>query len=186
MVITHSLTDTDWYISIAGIDDVKIKTVEDTLKKLRTLTGDVLFQLFNADMVACSRHLYYAAVNAVKAMEVGAAVSKSLDVETLLYASCQDQISKAIKFMGISSNTSRVAVLVFAHDETEAVSKANLISEYLGVMDDEVLSVNKIKYKILKKTFGISEKAIDTLGMDPYDGLASLIIEKGALLPLQR
>ena len=48
-----------------------------------------------------------AAVNAARSTETGLAVSKSITVEALLYASAQDQITKALARMGVNAKARR-------------------------------------------------------------------------------
>ncbi|MCW4049776.1 MAG: KEOPS complex subunit Cgi121 [Candidatus Bathyarchaeota archaeon] len=186
MVTAQRITDTDWYIAVAGVRDASIISVDRTLEEIRDIAGDAIFQLFDAEKVAGSRHLIHAAINAVKALETGAAVSKSLDVETLLYASCHDQISKAFQVMGLKDGVMSVAVIVLAKKMGEVIEKAEQIAEKLGDMDDSVLELFPLKYEALKKAYEVTEEAITIMGTEPYDSLTSLIIEKGSLLPLRK
>lgn len=186
MVITHQISGSELCVAITGARGVHIVNVDETLKKIHIRNQGKVFQLFNADMVAGERHLYYAAVNAVGAQSEGYAISRNLEVETILYASCQDQISKALRLMGVNHDTRRVAVLVFSDDVNEAKTFAEKIANNIGEQDDGVLDISPEKYESLKKAFGISEETIKTVGSEPYDALTSLIIEKGALMPILR
>ena len=186
MVKTHQISGSELRVAITGARGVHIVNVDETLKTIQVESQDKVFQLFNADMVAGERHLYYAAVNAVGAQSGGYAISRNLDVETLLYASCQDQISKALRLMGVKHDTRRVAVLVFSDNVNEAKTFAEKIVDNIGEQDDGVLEISPDKYESLKKAFGIIEETIKTVGSEPYDALTSLIIEKGALMPILR
>jgi tRNA threonylcarbamoyladenosine modification (KEOPS) complex Cgi121 subunit len=186
LVKTHRISGTDLYVAVTGVRGVHIKNIDETLKKIQSEHPGTIFQLFDADKVAGERHIYFAAVNAVDAQSKGSAISRRLDVETLLYASCQDQISKALKLMGVTNKTRRVAVLVFGESESEAVRVAEGITDVLGELDDDVLKVTPEKYELLKKAYGVSEESIKTVGLEPNDALTSLIIEKGALMPILR
>ncbi|MBN2336297.1 hypothetical protein JXL21_12120, partial [Candidatus Bathyarchaeota archaeon] len=186
MVTSSGITGTGLHLAAAGARGVHVKDVGETLEAVRAVAGDETFQLFDAGIVAGWRHLFHAAVNAYNALSTGEAVSKSLDVETLLYASCQDQISKAFDLMGLNPDVHEVAALVFSEDKSVAEGTASLIVESLGVVDDSVLAVTPNKFSKLKKVFEVGDEALEAVGGNPYDALTSLVIEKGALLPLRR
>ena len=186
MVTFSGITGTAWHVAVAGARGVHLKDVDETLEAVRAVAGDETFQLFDAEMVAGWRHLFHAAVNACNALSTGVAVSKSLDVETLLYASCQDQISKAFDLMGLNPDVHEVAALVFSEDKSVAEGTTSLIAESLGAVDDSVLAVTPKKFSTLKKVFEVGDEALEAVGGNPYDALTSLVIEKGALLPLRR
>ena len=185
MVYTNLIDGSEWIVSIAGVKDVQVNDVDELLEKLRRVSSPHSFQLFDAEKVAGWKHLYYAAINAVKAVQTGSAISKSLDVEILLYAACLDQISKAFRTLGISRKSSDIAVLCM---EKSPITMKNIhyLIEILGEPDDTVLEVNQTKYELLMEDFEISNQAIETVGGDKYATLSKLIIEKGALLSLHR
>jgi tRNA threonylcarbamoyladenosine modification (KEOPS) complex Cgi121 subunit len=186
MVRTRRVTDTALHVAVAGARGVEVRDVDATLVEVRRLAGDATFQLFDADMVAGWRHLFHAAVNAALATRSGSAVSKSVDVETILYASCQDQISKAFTLMGLSPQVENVGVLVISEDPSEAERLATEIAQHLGTLDEEVLDVTQKKYGVLKDVFEVGDEALAAVGCDPYEALTSLVVEKGSLLPLRR
>jgi len=186
MVKTYRLTEADLHVALAGARDIEVRDVDATLETVRRLAGGSAFQLFDADMVAGWRHLFHAAVNAAHATRGGSAVSNSVEVESMLYASCQDQISKAFILMGIHPQMENIAVLVLSEDPSEAESLAAEIAERLGVPDDGVLDVTPEKYERLRRVFDVGDEALNAVGGDPYEALTSLVVEKGALLPLRR
>jgi tRNA threonylcarbamoyladenosine modification (KEOPS) complex Cgi121 subunit len=186
MVRTRRVTDTALHVAVTGARGVEVGDVDATLDDARRLAGNAAFQLFDADMVAGWRHLFFAAVNAIYAIQNCSAVSKSVDMETILYASCQDQISKAFTLMGLSQQVKNVGVLVISGDPSEAERLASEIAQHLGTPDDEVLDVTQKKFERLKAVFEVGDEALATVGGDPYEALTSLIVEKGALLPLRR
>jgi tRNA threonylcarbamoyladenosine modification (KEOPS) complex Cgi121 subunit len=186
MVRTRRVTDTALHVAVTGTRGVEVGDVDATLDEVRRLAGDTAFQLFDADMVAGWRHLFFAAVNAIYAIQNCSAVSKSVDMETILYASCQDQISKAFTLMGLSQQVKNVGVLVISEDSAEAERIATEIAEHIGSPDDTVLDVTQEKFERLRAVFEVGDEALTTVGGDPYEALTSLIVEKGALLPLRR
>jgi len=186
MVRTYRLTEADLHVALAGARAVEVGDVDATLDAVRRIAGGSAFQLFDAEMVAGWRHLFHAAVNSVHAARGGSAISNTVEVESMLYASCQDQISKAFTLMGLGPQVKNVAVLVLSEDPSEAGSLAAEIAERLGVPDGGVLDVTPEKYERLRGVFDVGDEALAAVGDDPYEALTSLIVEKGALLPLRR
>lgn len=186
MVRSRKVTDSVFNIAIAGTRGVEVLDVDAKLDDVRQLTMNVAFQLFDADKVAGWRHLFHAAVNAIHAVQNDSAISKSVEVETLLYASCQDQISKAFTMMGLNQQVKNVGILVISEDLSEAERLAMEIAQHLGSPDDKTLEITAKKFDKLKNLFEVSNEALTTVDSDPYEALTSLIVEKGALLPLHR
>jgi tRNA threonylcarbamoyladenosine modification (KEOPS) complex Cgi121 subunit len=184
MPYSYPITDSDLYVTITAATNTKITDINATLSTLDKQVADTIFQLFDADKITDQHQLYYAAANAYYAMENGGNISNKLEVETLLYASTQNQISKAIKLIGVSEKTTRIAVVVVSEQEND--SAASEIAEYLGDMDDQALAMNQEKFEALKKLYEITDTAIETVGCDRYKALTSLITEKSTLISLRR
>ncbi len=186
MVQTAEVQGADWVVSIGGFRDVSVGDVDSFISRVREAIPDVRFQAFDADRVAGWRHLFFAAVNAVGAFESGRGISRSLEVEALLYASCRDQISQAFEVVGVSDRTVNVALLVFAESRLEAEGAFTGISSVIGVPDDSVLDVSGEKWDELKSVFGVSDKELGAVRGPAEEALMKLIVERGALLPLRR
>ena len=91
------ITEYNKYIEITGFRNIKIENTPAFLSVLhKLLPGDIEIQFSDADFVASWEHLYFAIVNALTAFKNKRNISKSLAVETVLYASAQRQIKKAI------------------------------------------------------------------------------------------
>ena len=67
---------------------------------------------YDADLIATRKHLYFAVLNALQAFHNKTNVAKSLAVETMLYASAQRQIQRAIQRCGIKPQTQNMAVVI--------------------------------------------------------------------------
>lgn len=141
-------------------------------------------QIVDAGRVAKRDHLWMAAVNAVRSTEMGLALSKNITVEALLYASAQDQITKALATLGVSTKTIAIALIVFAPTQVEAEAAYRKAAKLLGVENDRVLELDDAKTVVLKKAYGISDVELEAAGGEK--ALSGLIIERGALLSLRR
>jgi tRNA threonylcarbamoyladenosine modification (KEOPS) complex Cgi121 subunit len=171
-------------LTITGARDVQVNDIHATLGLLDGLADGAKYQLFDAGKVAGPDHIYYAAANAAFAMGNGINISNNLKVETLLYAACENQINKAIEFLGVSKTTETIAVAIFSEKSDNRLAED--IAAYLGTVDDSVLDISQEKYESIKRLYEITETAIETIDSDRNTALTSLIAEKGALLSLRR
>jgi tRNA threonylcarbamoyladenosine modification (KEOPS) complex Cgi121 subunit len=127
-----------------------------------------------------------AAVNAVGAFESGTTISRGLGIEVLLYASCQDQISRALDVVGVGPGTEKLALIILRDGPGEAEAAFERAADILGEADDSVLGLDEAKFREIAEVFGVSENALETVGGERDKALTSLLVEKGALLPLRR
>jgi len=179
----------DKYIGVTGFRNVKIEDVKGFLNSVRKKTEGVSVQFFNANLIAGPEHFYFAALNALKAFESNLNISKSLAVETLLYASAQRQIRKAVELLGIKAESSEVAVLVLAETEAKVRETLESISEFIeGIRDDDVIELSDEKFEIIKEFFGISELELEAKlekkGFEK-EALINLVMEHMALLAIE-
>lgn len=186
MVHSAEIKNSGWYAAIGGFRGGNWEDVEGLLSMTRDEAWGTTFQLFDAERVAGWRHLYFAAVNAVLASEKRRSISRSLAMEALLYASCQDQISRAFEIMGLSPKTKRIALLVLAQDLKVALRAFERISCVLGEEDDSALMIEVGKFREIKETFGVSDLELEAVGGPREEALTRLVVERGALLPLRR
>lgn len=178
------------HVAIAGFKDVKIADVEKFLDTVKNKIGlDAEFQFFNAKLVATWQHLYFASLNALTAFKNQTNISKSLAVETMLYASAQRQIRKAMELIGIKVGVSEIAVLVIGEDAEKVDSTLSYIAELVDAKrDDKVLMLSEEKIRALRKAFEISDVEIEAViskgGLEK--AVVDLVTERMALLSTRR
>lgn len=178
------------YAAITGFRNVKIKDTKEFLKKIhKEKPSNVETQFFDAKFVASWQHLYFAVLNALTAFKNKGNISKSVTMETLLYASAQRQIRKAMELLGIKSETSEIAVLIIGQNPETVKSALPIISASVNVQhDDTVLELSEEKRRIIQKAFGISDLELKTVmkkdGLE--EALTNLVIERMALLATRR
>lgn len=183
------LKEFDKFLIIAGLKHVKIDDAKALFTQLRRAPKPQI-QIFDANCVASQQHLFFAALNALKAFQDKLNISSSLAVEALLYASGQRQIQKSVDMLGIKPMTHNVAVLIIADSEDEAIETLNKISNTIdGKFDDSVIEVTAEKYASLKRLFRISNREIEAKTErknSEKEALIYLIIERGALLTVKK
>ncbi|PVX25052.1 MAG: hypothetical protein CW691_05770 [Candidatus Bathyarchaeum sp.] len=173
-------------IAIIGFRNVKIENINTFLEQFRNKTKDVPIQFFDAQKVASSQHMYFAALNTLNAFKKKTNISKNMAVESLLYASAQRQIEKAVNMLGIKQNSSEVVALIIAKDTHEKDNYIRLVTKTIpGERDDNVVELTDKKVNTLKKLFKISdlefEAKLKKQGLEK-EALIDLILERMALL----
>lgn len=184
----YHLEEYGQFVEIAGYRGIKFEVAEAYLKAHRMQTHVVAVQFFDADLVATPRHLYFAALNALQAFKGKTNISKTVAMETMLYASAQRQIQKAIARSGIKPNTQNMAVLIIGEQQQTVELALAAVSACAGkAPDDRVLDMNSAKLKSIKKGFDIGESEVEVVrkGDDGVVAVADLVIERVALLATQ-
>jgi tRNA threonylcarbamoyladenosine modification (KEOPS) complex Cgi121 subunit len=178
-----SVRDSRFFVAIGGFRG-SVAHPKVLVKAIGEAASPHSAQIVDAGHVAGRDHLWMAAVNAARSTETGLAMSKNITVEALLYASAQDQITKAIATLGVSVKTIAVALMVFAPTQVEAEVAYRKAAKLLGVEDDGVLELDAAKAIVLKKSYRISDTELEAAGGEK--ALSGLIVERGALLSLRR
>ena len=181
----------DKFVSIIGFRSVKIVDVDQFVEKIRGAAKPALVQMFDADCVAGFDHLFFATLNALRAFSQKNNISETVDMESLLYASGQRQIRKAIEMTGVKLDTSNVAVLILADDKLKIQNGEKGVNGLInGVRDDQILEVkSEEKIHKLMNLFNITELELRSLSnrkATDYKMITKLIIERGALLATSR
>jgi tRNA threonylcarbamoyladenosine modification (KEOPS) complex Cgi121 subunit len=177
------------YAEITGFKNIKFVQAETFLKANRNKTPrQVELQFFDAELIATHEHLYFAVLNALQAFQNKTNISKSLAVETMLYASAQRQIQRAIQQCGIKPQTTSMAVVVIGENPAEIKIALDEIAVTVGTEPDEtVLQLNDAKLEKVKDAFQVKDEEIKTVikEADLNEAVVSLVIERVALLATQ-
>ena len=181
------ITEYNKYVEITGFRNIKIENTPAFLSILnKLLPGDIEIQFSDADFVASWEHLYFAIVNALTAFKNKRNISKSLAVETVLYASAQRQIKKAIDTIGVKPTTRNVAMIIIAENTNALKTGLSIVVQHLGIKPDEtVLELSKTKIHLLRHAFDISDTELETATGDSNVVLVNFVIERVALLSTQ-
>jgi KEOPS complex subunit Cgi121 len=175
---------------IVGFKGVEVRSAGGFLEAIHTERPvGVEMQFFDADLVATWQHLYFALLNALTAFKNGENISRSVAMETMLYASGRGQIQRAMQLLGIKSSSSNVAVLIVGGKREAVQSALSKVSRCIGgCLDDSVLGLSKEKVERIKKAFDVSEEELETVvdGGNVEKALVDLVIERGALLAAAR
>jgi len=176
------------YAEITGYRNIKFAEAEELLKANRKTPDSLDLQFFDAQLIATQEHLFFAAMNALQAFRNKTNISKSLAMETMLYASAQRQIQKAIQRCGIKPQTKSMAVIIIGKDQSQLENLLSEISTRVGVEpDDGVLEVSKFKEQKIIDTFEITDEELKAVmeNGNRSEAVVNLVIERVALLSTQ-
>jgi tRNA threonylcarbamoyladenosine modification (KEOPS) complex Cgi121 subunit len=181
------ITEYNKYIEITGFRNIKIENTPVFLSALhKLLPEDIEIQFFEADFVASWEHLYFAMVNALTVFKNKRNISKSLAMETVLYASAQRQIKKAIDTIGVKPTTRNVAMVIISENTNSIKAGLSAVVQHLGMQPDEtILELSETKIQLLRHAFDISDTELETATGDSDAALVNLVIERVALLSTQ-
>jgi len=176
-----------WNVIFLGFKNVKIRDVNLLLERIRNEASNCEVQMFDARMIAGFDHLYFSVLNALKAFDSENRISDSLAMEILLYASGQNQISKAIEMLGVKPGSSQIIVAVLSKSKRESFQATRRILQIIGgEQDDEVIDLTDEKIEIIKSKFKVKDEELEaTLRRSEKEALTSILIERSALLVTQ-
>ena len=147
--------------------------VNEFVSKIHQGEG-MLVQFLNADLVCGRVHLISAIEHAQRAFSRGKAISDTLAMEILLYASGEIQINSALNKMGISDGCENVACII-----SNEIDMDSLLTFLDLERDDSVLDCSE--EKLLR--FGMSKESISAAGDDTK---ADLILERVGMVDVKK
>jgi len=174
-------------VEITGFRNAHIKDARSFSQILAgKLPTDCEVQFFDADLVATWQHLYFAVLNALMNLKSNRGISNSIAVETVLYASAQRQILKAINFIGLKPDSENAAMVVICENAESAKAGLDAAAKLVGAqLDESVLELTETKAKRIRKVFDISDEEINvakTRSVGSEQALVDLVVERVALL----
>jgi tRNA threonylcarbamoyladenosine modification (KEOPS) complex Cgi121 subunit len=158
-----------------------------TLKELRTAILGSEIQFFDGARIAGKEHLEIAAINASHAFKTGISISRSLAMETLLYASAQRQIDAAIAKVGVTRDSKTVGFVAFSETENDARILADRIAQFVGTELNEGLLDQWSEERVdsMTELYGISPTELKAIRMPDQEAeraIKKAVAERVALL----
>jgi KEOPS complex subunit Cgi121 len=133
---------------------------------------------FNADMMAGRAHVEAAMERALRSVRAGTAISSSLEMEALLYASGSRQCSSAEKF-GIHEGVNRAYVCLCPPADAAVPD----LSVNMKFVDEDWETLSDQKRERLREAFGITAGELAAAGPGRFQ---DLVLERVALLEVYR
>ena len=160
----------------------KIDNVETFMNKTAQFaeTHHVHIQVLDAEMICGLIHLESAIIHSLRTKSENRMTTQSIEMETLLYASGERQLTHAIPKIGIKKGDQSIAVIIL-NDNHSKEKIADIVmlfeKEFHFQRDSSVLepTIEKIK------RWGFSKTQIDTISKKEYE---DLILEKIAFVDI--
>ncbi len=130
--------------------------------------------LLDARSVFGRDHLQSAALHAIRAREARTMSSRSVAMETLLYAAGARQVQDAIRSVGLRQDTTAIGVVLFGPAKVDDLVHDMGWSRDDGVLDAEGKSLDQL---------GVSDRQAKTVSDRQR---ADLVLEKVALLDVEK
>jgi len=151
----------DEVIGIAEIQNSNRLKQEELIQLARSLSKDSLtVQLLNALLIVDDTHLLSAAQNAINAKHGKYMLSRSLDVEIIVFASAQRQIGKALDDLGVYDGLDEIAVVVVGSDTSLVEDTINNLIEKIGKEVTPAFTATRERIKRIKDHYQIQDKEI--------------------------
>jgi len=163
-VIIERLANKDGELCIGFSENQNTNNLDtdNFLKLAKALSESVLaFQFINSTMIIDKMHLLSSAQNAVNAMNGEYMISRSLDVELIVYTSAQRQIGLALDIMGVKDQLASVAAVCIDEDEKKIRQCLTDVSKRVGEEVTPMFNPSSEKIRSLMETFGITGLEIE-------------------------
>lgn len=151
-------------IGIAELQNSNNLKQDELLQLAKSLSSDSLtVQLLNGLLIADETHLLSATQNAINAKRGEYMLSRSLDVEIIVFASTQRQIGRALDALGVFDGLEEIAVVVVG---TNASSVEETIQDLAETIGNEIISpftATRERIKMIKDHYQISDKEIGAI-----------------------
>ncbi len=131
---------------------------------------------FNADMLAGRTHAQSAVRHAVRSFQEGTAISKTIEMESLLYAAGSRQCNIAASF-GVHDGVNQLYVCCYPAPENDVWELLAHLVRFTGEAEDAIDDEKKSR---LMQFFGVTAEEIEAAGNK--DGIIDLVLERVALL----
>ena len=169
----------------------KLNDFDLVLRRVHDEYPNVSVQFVDLDNVPGSRYLFLATLNALKSFRSKHPISKTLSMEILLYVSASRQIAEAIRLVGVSSKTKKIAALSVGRSKDELSGTAAMLNRMLNQTNNDsqvdawstarvenVLSLYQISARELRATIRKNESK--------QQAVERLAIERSALLTIRK
>jgi tRNA threonylcarbamoyladenosine modification (KEOPS) complex Cgi121 subunit len=151
-------------VGIAEFQNTRELTQNQLIQLVVTLSSDeTTIQLLNGLLISDEIHLLSAAENAINAQHGNYMLSRSLDVEIIVFASAQRQIGKAIEALGVYDGLGEVAAVVLGRDAKSVENTIQKLAEKIGQEIIPAFPPTMERLRRIKKQFEISNTEISTI-----------------------
>jgi len=168
-----------------------VQAPEDIFRITAEKCPDVSVQLVDLDRVPGQRYLKLATVNAAKSFRSKQPIAKTLAMELLLYISAEKQIVRALKTVGITAETHRIAALAVGQRRDQVLAAAKFLATTLGQESEDQLLDEWSRQRIenVRSSFDIRGQEVEAIIQENETearAVERLAVERSAMLAAKR
>ena len=179
---------TDKVVGIAELRNSNNLKQKELIQLATSMSSDSLtVQLLNGLLIANEIHLLSAAQNAIRAQQGDYMISRSLDVELIVFASAQRQIGRALEALGVHDGLDEIALVVIGTDNSSVEHSIKDLVDTIGTETLPSFSATIERMERVKKHFQIGDKEISAISdsetlESQLDALARCIVSRVSLV----
>ena len=162
--------------------NIEINEIEPFINEINKFAREkeMHIQVFDASMICGKVHLESAILHTIRADEQQRMAAQTLEMELMLYASGERQLTKAIPKIGVKKDQTTIALALLSkhHSDKMLGSIIDVIEKRFHIKkDDSLLNISIEKMR----RWEISESIINNLSEDEYE---DVILEKVAYVDI--
>jgi tRNA threonylcarbamoyladenosine modification (KEOPS) complex Cgi121 subunit len=188
---TLTYKDEVFHVAVGELTNVNLLNKEEIVSlSSEQIEGIMAVQLLDSALVAGAMHLLSAAQNALNAWKGKYAISRNLAVEILLYASGQHQIGVALDKLGVNDETTSIAAVILATDESKLKSHIDYLIDEIGPVVPQPFAPTEERMQLIMMHFGINDAEITAVSSSEslearYQALSGCVISRVSMVALE-
>jgi len=148
-------------IGIAEIHNSNHLKQDELIQLAKSFSTDSLtVQLLNGLLIANETHLLSAAQNAINAKRGEYMLSRSLDVEIIVFASAQRQIGRALDELGVYDGLNEIAVVMVGTDPSVVKQSMQDLAKKIGNEVVPAFTATSERIERIKRHYQIDDKEV--------------------------
>ena len=156
--------DGDEVVGITELHNSSNLTQDELVRLATSMSCDsVTIQLLNGLLISGAPHLLSAAQNAINAQKGDYMLSRSLDVEIIVFASTQRQIGKALELLGVYDGLEEIAVVIVGNNVSIVKGAIQNLTEKIGQELVPPFKPTNDRFERIKNQFQISKEEIKAI-----------------------
>lgn len=177
-------------IGIAEIFNENMLDQDALLELAKTLAPNTLAcQFLDSTLIAGIGHLLSASQNALNAHLGGYPIARSLDVEIILYASCQHQIGIALETLGVKDKLESVALVVVGDTEEIVHERVARAISVIGREISPSFEASTSRIDVIMTHFNIGNEELNSISASEkvasrYDALTKCVSSRVSMVAL--
>jgi tRNA threonylcarbamoyladenosine modification (KEOPS) complex Cgi121 subunit len=178
----------DKVVGIAELCNSNNLKQKELIQLATSMSSDSLtVQLLNGLLIASEIHLLSAAQNAIRAQQGDYMISRSLDVEIIVFASAQRQIGRALEALGVHDGLDEIALVVIGTDNSSVEHSIKDLVDTIGTETLPSFSATNERMERVKKHFQIGDREISAISdsetiESQLDALARCVVSRVSLV----